>query len=99
MELDYSLEGFPWKEEIRVISQREWGVNRVCFAWFSFVFFLAAGITHALGFKYVSMLKAPKCMHPDVCPELQIPLTSSLGYLFIFIFDCVQSSLLQVGFL
>ena len=40
MELDYSLEGFPWKEEKRVISQREWGVNRVCFAWFSFVFFL-----------------------------------------------------------
>lgn len=39
MELDYSLEGFPWKEEIRVVSQREWGVNRVCFAWFSFFFF------------------------------------------------------------
>ena len=39
MGLDYSLEGFPWKEEIRVINQRGRGVNRARFAWFSFVFF------------------------------------------------------------
>ena len=40
MGLDYSLEGFPWKEEIRVINQRGQGMSRVCFAWFSFVFLL-----------------------------------------------------------
>ena len=46
---------------------------------------LATGITHALGFKYLFMLKTPKCVHPMSALNSRL-LWHPHGYLFVYFY-------------
>ena len=104
MGLDYSLEGFPWKEEIRVINQRGQGMSRVCFAWFSFVFLLFSFWSSVALQCYASAVQqsesatrihiSPLCHHRASC---RVPMLHSRFSLIIYFIHSSVTILIPIS--